>query len=132
MLCDVCQLVFQGRAERINSTTPFAYVHHRNALDVRDAANQGCHFCTLILTLLSPDEIARVLKHESSLKDDPEHETDHVQITSTSLEESLRVAFPLSPQNRTYESEDFCVKFVKMVPACGMLDSAQAPMSSEP
>lgn len=131
MLCDVCQLVFQGRAERTYSTSPFAYNHHRTALDVRAAANQGCHFCTLILSLLSGDEIARVLNHIPDLKDNLEHEVGPVQITSTSPDGSLRVAFPLSLQSRTYESEEFCVKFVKTIPAYGTLESAQGSGFSE-
>ena len=121
MLCDVCQRVFQGRAERTCSVDPFSYKHHQTALDVQAAANQGCHFCTLILSLLSNDEIARVLNYKSNLGEDSEPAVGPVEVTSTSPEGSLQVAFPLSIQSRTYESEDFCVKFVKLVPACGML-----------
>lgn len=131
MLCDVCQLVFQGRAERTSSIPPFSYKHHPTAVDVQAAANQGCHFCTLILSLLSDDETARVLRHQSTQGDGSEPALGPVQITSTDPEGSIQVAFPLSLQSRTYESEEFCIKFVKMVPAGDMMCSAQGLVSCE-
>lgn len=113
MLCEVCQLVFQGRTERTYSTPPFAYNHHRTALDVQNAADQGCHFCTLVLSLLSPDEITRVLRHESDPEGSLDHATNYVQISSTTPDCSLRMAFPLSLGSRTYESEEFYVSLSK-------------------
>lgn len=120
MLCNICRLTFQGRRERTYLTAPFSYNHHQSALDVQAAANQGCHFCTLLWSLLSVDQRSKVLDYSPDLNEDSRRENDHVQITSINAEDSLRVAFPLSPHSREYETEEFCVKFVKLFLANGM------------
>lgn len=116
MLCEICQLTFQGRTERTYSTAPFAYDHHQSASDVLAAAKEGCHFCTLLWSLLTADECSRVLAYNPDIGDDPQRRIYQVQITSISSESLLQVSFPLSLQGRTYESENFCVKFLGLVP----------------
>jgi hypothetical protein len=123
--------VFQGRTKRTYYTSSFTYNYHRSALDVQAAANQGCHFCTLILSLLSADEISRVLNYNPDLEDGSTLEDVHVQVTTDSSEDSLKVNFPLTLQGRTYESEEFCIKHVKLIPASGMLESLRGQMSSK-
>lgn len=64
-----------------------------------------------------------MLNYNPDLNDHSRHENNHVQVSANSSESSLRVAFPLSSQGRGYESEDFCVKFLKLFPVRGMLSA---------
>lgn len=121
MLCNICQLTFQGRTERTSSVAPFAYIHHKSAQDVLAAANQGCHFCTLLWSLLTDDERSNVLGYHSDPDNHPRRKIGHVQINSISSDASLRVSFPLNTQEAEYGSDEFCVKFVKVFTADGAL-----------
>lgn len=110
MLCETCQLTFQGRNFHDAS---FGYNHHQSASSVQASANQGCHLCLLLWSLLTADEISRVLTYRPG---EIAGANEHVQITSIPSENALQVSFPLGVQGRTYESQKFCVKFLRLLP----------------
>lgn len=125
MLCQTCQETLQGRRERGRwaEPKPFSYNHHRSADDVRLAAHQGCHFCTVLWGLLSADEISSVMGDNFQSQSQ-----DYVQIYASRTESThnedeaidIHVAFPLArPQGDSWYG-NFCTKLVGLIPAQGI------------
>ena len=128
MLCQICQLTFRGRRERPKETnlSPIPYNHHQSTYDVRAAASQGCHLCTILCTLLSTEERSTTISYGQNPANLPRLETDHVQmrVIPTSLPDtgkrSLEIAFPLEFPIGTDWDGRFCTKYLGLFPADGM------------
>lgn len=125
MLCQICQLTFRGQRERPKETklSPIPYNHHQSTYDVRAAASQGCHFCTILWTLLSTEERSTTIGYGQNPANLPRLETDYVQIVPTNFPDngtrSLEIAFPLEFPDWAGR-ERFCNKSLELFPADGM------------
>lgn len=128
MLCQICQLTFRGQRERPKETgiSPVPYNHHQSTYDVRAAASQGCHLCTILWTLLSSEERSTTIGYDQNPANLSRLETDYVQMTvvPTNIPDtgtrSLQVAFPLEFPIGTGWAGRFCNKFLGLFPADGM------------
>lgn len=128
MLCQICQLTFRGQRERPKETqlSPIPYNHHQSTYDVRAAAGQGCHLCTILWTLLSTEERSTTIGYGQNPANIPRLETDYVQMTVVpttfpdSGTRSIEIAFPLEFPLGTGWAGRFLNKFLGLFPADGM------------
>lgn len=131
MQCQVCQQSLRGEREQGSWSEPgkFSYSHHESAIDIRTAAHRGCHLCSVFWSLLSPEEISKILGHDKDVRGDLGRtnitKCDPVRI-SVSVREAtlgdagettLQIAFPLEYPEFDDWYGRFCVKHVGLMPA---------------
>lgn len=144
MLCQICQLTFSGQRERPKETglSPTPYNHHQSTYDVRAAASQGCHLCTILWTLLSTEERSKTIGYGRNPANVSRLETDYVQMTivptylsrletdvPTNLPDtgpnSLQIAFPEEiPMGNDWAGR-YCNKFLGLFSPNGMCAAFQ-------
>ena len=139
MQCQVCQQSLRGEREQGSWSEPgkFSYSHHESAIDIRTAAHRGCHLCSVFWSLLSPEEISKILGHDKDVRGDLGRtnitKCDPVRI-SVSVREAtlgdagettLQIAFPLEYPEFDDWYGRFCVKHVGLMPAQGKRDGME-------
>ena len=139
MQCQMCQQSLRGESEHgsFSKQGQLSYRHYASSIDICTASREGCHLCSVLWNLLSPEDISRILGHHQDSRDDLKRTSiikrDPVRISVSvrdvkpgdAGDKNLQIAFPLDFPTSDDRYGRFCVKEVGLVPAQGTRDRTQ-------
>ncbi len=126
MLCQICQGCLQGERKGHRwppPDPPFSFDHHRTGRDVWIAAQKGCHLCSILWDLLTPNERTDVLQasDETNMIDDRHVQLSVLREMDVGEEYTLQISYPLARPESASWVERFCDKLIGLLPAQGKL-----------